>query len=76
MLSPSLVQQLRADLAGATVLTPGSDGYEESLKRWSETAEKRAVGLDINQHLHIAATAKLTELACRAPSLKSPPQSM
>ncbi|KAI4252881.1 MAG: hypothetical protein LQ352_004024 [Teloschistes flavicans] len=42
MLSPSLVQQLRADLAGATVLTPGSDGYEESLKRWSETAEKRA----------------------------------
>ncbi|KAL8804468.1 MAG: hypothetical protein Q9223_000898 [Gallowayella weberi] len=42
MLSSSQIQQLQADLAGATVLTPGSEGYEESLKRWSETAEKKA----------------------------------
>ncbi|KAI4263249.1 MAG: hypothetical protein L6R42_001603 [Xanthoria sp. 1 TBL-2021] len=42
MLSSSLAQQLQAELKGATVLTPGSEGYEESLKRWSETAEKRA----------------------------------
>ncbi|KAL8657207.1 MAG: hypothetical protein Q9226_002147 [Calogaya cf. arnoldii] len=42
MLSSSLVQQLQADLKGAIVLTPASQGYEESLKRWSETAEKRA----------------------------------
>lgn len=51
MLPYSLAQQLQAGLEGATVLTPGSEGYEESLKRWSETAEKRAVGLHIIQHL-------------------------
>ncbi|KAL9582995.1 MAG: hypothetical protein Q9212_002976 [Teloschistes hypoglaucus] len=34
MLSSSLVQQLRADLAGATILNPRQEGYEECLKRW------------------------------------------
>ncbi len=28
---------------GSILLAPGDDGYEESLKRWSRAAEKRAV---------------------------------
>ena len=48
MLSPSLIQELQTELQGVTVLTPGADGYEASLKRWSETAEKRAVSTPIN----------------------------
>ena len=50
MLSSSLIEQLKAELKGGTVLTPGSEGYEASLKRWSETAEKRAVSLP---HIHL-----------------------
>ncbi|KAL9596551.1 MAG: hypothetical protein Q9219_005729 [cf. Caloplaca sp. 3 TL-2023] len=42
MLSSSLISGLKAELKGVTVLTPESEGYEASLKRWSETAEKRA----------------------------------
>lgn len=41
-LTPS-VEDLRASLRASKVLTPGSPGYEESLHRWSEAAEKRAV---------------------------------
>ncbi|KFH44380.1 6-hydroxy-D-nicotine oxidase-like protein [Hapsidospora chrysogenum ATCC 11550] len=36
------VGQLRAAITIGSVLTPGDDGYEDSLKRWSATAEKRA----------------------------------
>lgn len=43
MLSPSITKQLQAELKGVSILTPESEGYEASLKRWSETAEKRAV---------------------------------
>ena len=39
------VGQLRAAITIGSVLTPGDDGYEDSLKRWSATAEKRAVRL-------------------------------
>lgn len=37
------VEALRESLKASTVLTPDSEGYEVSLKRWSEAAEKRAV---------------------------------
>ncbi|KAL9606587.1 MAG: hypothetical protein Q9179_000241 [Wetmoreana sp. 5 TL-2023] len=42
MLPSSLIDHLKAELKGATILTPECEGYEASLKRWSETAEKRA----------------------------------
>ena len=51
MLSPSLIHELQTELQGVTVLTPGADGYEASLKRWSETAEKRAVSPSIYQSI-------------------------
>ena len=38
-----LVQELRASLKRSTVLTPNSEGYTESIKRWSDAVEKRAV---------------------------------
>ena len=50
MLSSSLIEQLKAELKDGIVLTPGSEGYEASLKRWSETAEKKAVSLP---HVHL-----------------------
>jgi len=30
-------------LKSSTLLTPGSEGYAKSIKRWSEAAEKNAV---------------------------------
>lgn len=39
------VDQLRASLSASKVLILGDDGYEQSLKRWSEAAEKQAVGI-------------------------------
>ncbi|KAL7952862.1 hypothetical protein V8C34DRAFT_318676 [Trichoderma compactum] len=36
------VTKLRAALKGSFALTPDSEGYEASLRRWSEAAEKRA----------------------------------
>lgn len=72
MLSSSLAQQLQAELKGATVLTPGSEGYEESLKRWSETAEKRAVCPDVAQHPRLI---QADQIGFRVPSPRSPPRS-
>lgn len=37
------ITKLRAALKGSFALTPDSEGYEASLHRWSEAAEKRAV---------------------------------
>lgn len=39
----SLVQELRNALGNSTVLTPESEGYQASIKRWSDAIEKRAV---------------------------------
>lgn len=42
---------LRARLTTtATVYVPGSDGYEESLVRWSDTGVKQAVSTTISEH--------------------------
>mgnify|MGYP000872353339 CR=1 FL=1 len=49
-----LKEQLRS--TGAEVLTPGSAGYAESIKRWSDTAEKQAVGSQIFNLRHIFLT--------------------
>ncbi|KAL9128601.1 MAG: hypothetical protein Q9217_002766 [Psora testacea] len=38
----SLIQELKDKLRGSTVLTPDSEGYAESIKRWSDAVEKRA----------------------------------
>lgn len=38
----SLVQELRNALGNSTVLTPESEGYQASIKRWSDAIEKRA----------------------------------
>ena len=43
MLCQCKIDQLKADLKGVTVLTPDSDGYADSIKRWSDLAERRAV---------------------------------
>ncbi|KAL9002134.1 MAG: hypothetical protein Q9188_004926, partial [Gyalolechia gomerana] len=37
-----LVQELRASLHDSQVLTPDSEGYEDSIKRWSDAVERRA----------------------------------
>lgn len=37
------IDELRKSVKASAVLTPDSEGYEESLHRWSEAAEKRAV---------------------------------
>ncbi|KAH7126673.1 hypothetical protein B0J11DRAFT_549564 [Dendryphion nanum] len=44
MSSPEIYQKIKQELqdAGAKVLLPGDEGYEESLKRWSEHCEKKA----------------------------------
>ena len=38
-----LVKELRSSLRESTVLTPISDEYTESIKRWSDFVEMRAV---------------------------------
>ena len=38
-----LRKALKEIIEGSILLVPGDDGYEESLKRWSRAAEKRAV---------------------------------
>lgn len=39
--------QLRQQITSGDVLLPGDEGYKESLKRWSEGAEKPAVRSDL-----------------------------
>lgn len=38
-----LVKELRASLHDSQVLTTESEGYAESIKRWSDAVEMRAV---------------------------------
>lgn len=52
-----LVADLKDRLSGSELLTPSSPGYEDAIKRWSDAAVKRAVGLLIAHgliHLTIA----------------------
>jgi hypothetical protein len=45
-LSNSLVEKLKASLTdSASVATPGTEAYEQGIKRWSDAAEKKAVCL-------------------------------
>lgn len=38
-----LVRELKSTLEYSRVLTPDSEGYSDSIKRWSDSVEKRAV---------------------------------
>jgi hypothetical protein len=38
-----LAEVLRKQLSDSVVLNASSDGYQDSLKRWSESAEREAV---------------------------------
>ena len=50
-------QKLRDAIASGSVLVPGDEGYEDSLKRWSKTAEKRAVsGTSDKLRMHLTLT--------------------
>jgi hypothetical protein len=38
-----IYSQLREQIKTGDVLTPGDEGYEDSLKRWSASSERPAV---------------------------------
>ncbi|KAF2659274.1 FAD-binding domain-containing protein [Lophiostoma macrostomum CBS 122681] len=66
--APDVYAQLRSDLKGteAEVLTPDSEGYRESLQRWSEHCVKEAQAVvkvtsasDITKTLHFVKTNKI-----------------
>ena len=38
-----LVEELKGTLQSPQILTPDSEGYSDSIKRWSDGVEKRAV---------------------------------
>jgi len=43
-----MIDKLKATLShGAIVVTPDSDNYDESFKRWSAAAEKNPVSLNL-----------------------------
>lgn len=42
-ISSSMIDNLRSRLTTAIVLTPDSEGYLDSLVRWSDTGRKQAV---------------------------------
>lgn len=44
--NPDLIEKLKASIKDSKVLTPTSDGYKESIKRWSDSSEKPAVSLE------------------------------
>lgn len=43
--SPDLIEKLKASIKESKVLTPNSDGYTESIKRWADSSIKPAVSL-------------------------------
>jgi hypothetical protein len=46
---PTLIEKLKSQLAKSTVLTPDNgDEYAESIVRWSDTFEKKAVSVPEN----------------------------
>ncbi|KAI9725081.1 MAG: hypothetical protein M1812_000357 [Candelaria pacifica] len=42
IIDSTLLSELKSTLKASTTLTPDSEGYAESLKRWSESVEKKA----------------------------------
>jgi len=69
----NLYDALRVQLGptNAEILTPASLGYEESIKRWSDTCEKKAVSLHflyMNLSSVSAAYAVLTQAAVVRPT--------
>lgn len=40
-----LVKELKASLKQSSVLTPDSEGYAESIRRWSDAMERKAVSV-------------------------------
>lgn len=42
--APELVEKLRSSLKDSSVYTPGDEGYAQSIVRWSDAFEKKAVG--------------------------------
>ncbi|OGM47239.1 hypothetical protein ABOM_003993 [Aspergillus bombycis] len=61
-----LAAELRDTLQESTVLTPDSDGYSESIKRWSDAVEKKA---GIVVYVRSAEDISATILACRKHSV-------
>jgi hypothetical protein len=51
-INASSIDTLRTSLTTATVFVPGTDGYEESLVRWSDTGMKRAVSSRNHRGMH------------------------
>lgn len=41
--APALVEQLRKSLKNSEVFVPGDEGYAQSIVRWSDAWEKKAV---------------------------------
>lgn len=41
----AVLSELRSTIKSSTVLSPDSEGYAQSLKRWSESVEKEAVSV-------------------------------
>ncbi|KAF8246118.1 FAD-binding domain-containing protein [Wilcoxina mikolae CBS 423.85] len=66
-IDPGLVEQLKNSLKCSAVLTPDSDGYAESLVRWSDSAERKA-GLVV--YVTSAEDISTTILFCRAHSIE------
>ena len=54
MIPSSVIQSLREALkdSNAQLLVHGDEGYDESIKRWSETSEMRAVRERSENDLH------------------------
>ncbi|KAF8533094.1 hypothetical protein BDD12DRAFT_763104 [Trichophaea hybrida] len=66
-INPGLVEQLKGFLKCSTVLTPDSDGYAQSLVRWSEYAERKAVSLYVR---YLGEDISRTIVFCRAHSIE------
>lgn len=48
-INESALQSLKGSLKNSTIYTPDSDGYQDAIRRWSDTGIKQAV--TITPHL-------------------------
>lgn len=46
--APALVDKLRKSLTNSEVLVPGDEGYAQSIVRWSDAWEKKAVRIFVS----------------------------
>ena len=44
--NPDLIEKLKTSIKDSKVLTPNSDGYNEAIKRWSDSSVKPAVSIE------------------------------